>query len=205
MGLTSEKHLKDHSDASLVEQYCNGQREAFAVLVQRYRQELYYFLARFTGDRNGAEDLFQETFLQVHQSAKTFDTSRRFKPWLFMIAANKARDYLRRNLRRQAVPLSATVGQDSNEGITFLDLLEAELPLPAQEAERQEIRQLVRDVVTAMPEHMREVLLLAYFHRFTYQEIADLLSVPLGTVKSRLHAAVATFAKLWKRKYEQLK
>lgn len=122
-----------------------------------------------------------------------------------MIAANKARDYLRRNLRRQAVPLSATVGQDSNEGITFLDLLEAELPLPAQEAERQEIRQLVRDVVTAMPEHMREVLLLAYFHRFTYQEIADLLSVPLGTVKSRLHAAVATFAKLWKRKYEQLK
>lgn len=204
MDLPPEEPLEEHSDARLVEQYRSGRRDAFTVLVQRYRQELYHFLARFTGDRNGAEDLFQETFLQVHRSANTFDTSRRFKPWLFTIAANKARDYLRRNVRRQAAPLSTTVGQGSYEGIAFLDLLEAELPLPAQEAERQEIRQLVRDVVTAMPEHMREVLLLAYFHRFTYQETADLLGVPLGTVKSRLHAAVATFAQLWKQEYEQL-
>ena len=65
MDLPPEEPLEEHSDARLVEQYRSGRRDAFTVLVQRYRQELYHFLARFTGDRNGAEDLFQETFLRA--------------------------------------------------------------------------------------------------------------------------------------------
>lgn len=76
-----------------------------------------------------------------------------------------------------------------------------DLPMPAEEVEREETRELVQVVIGEMPEHLREVLLLAYFHQFAYKQIADMLSIPLGTVKSRLHAAVATFAELWKKRY----
>src|SRR6185436_21184411 len=99
--------LDKRSDESLLQAYQHGEREAFATLMHRYANELLHFLVRFLGSRAAADDVFQETFLQVHLSAETFDTQRRFKPWLFTIAANKARDYLRRNSRRQTPQLSA--------------------------------------------------------------------------------------------------
>ena len=85
------------SDEQLLVAYRHGDRASFSRLVQRYQRELFHFLVRFTGDRAAAEDIFQETFLQVHQSAEQFDPQRRFRPWLFTIAANKARDLHRAN------------------------------------------------------------------------------------------------------------
>jgi RNA polymerase sigma-70 factor (ECF subfamily) len=151
-----------------------------------------------------AEDLFQETFLQVHESAHTFDVERRFRPWLFTIGANKARDYLRKARRRHTLPLSAPISGEAGEaGGSFADLLEGDLPLPPEGAETQETAELVRQVVDEMPDHLREILLLAYFQQFPYKQIAEILEIPLGTVKSRLHAAVAAFADIWKHRYEE--
>jgi len=164
---------------------------------------MYPFLMRFVGRRAAAEDVFQEAFLQVHLSIDSFDTSRRFKPWLFTIAANKARDYLRRKSTRTAAQLTAPVDSDNEGGKQFLDLMEDDLPLPESNAVDNETRDLVRQTVEELPDHLREILLLAYFHRFPYKEIAEMLGVPLGTVKSRLHAAVGTFGTLWKKRFNQ--
>ncbi|MEM6393607.1 MAG: sigma-70 family RNA polymerase sigma factor [Planctomycetota bacterium] len=188
----------------LLADYRAGQTDAFEALIRHYQTDLFRFLMRFVGSASTADDLFQETFLQVHQSAHTFDTTKRFKPWLFTIAANKARDYLRRNKRRQAAPLSATVDGPAGEGVSFVDLMEADLTLPNDAAQSREVAELVRDLVHEMPEHLREVLDLAYFQQMAYKEVADVLGIPLGTVKSRLHAAVGTFADLWKNRYGQL-
>lgn len=185
------------SDEQLIDRYRAGEDQAFEALVRRYRAELFHFLVRFAGGRAAAEDVFQETFLQVHQSIETFDTRRRFKPWLFTIAANKARDYLRRRARRPAAPLSAPVGGEE-EGQTFVDLMEADLPLPEQTAEDAETSERVRQAIEQLPDHLREILLLAYFQKFSYAQISEVLGIPLGTVKSRLHAAVANFAEKWK-------
>ena len=185
------------SDEQLIQQYQQGRHETFDLLVHRYRLELYHFLSRFLSDRVAAEDVFQDTFLQVHLSADTFDPSRRFRPWLFTIAANKARDYLRKQARRPAVPLSAPIGTDDS-GQSYIDLLEADLPMPQAVAESGELSERMLRTIETMPEHLREILLLAYFEKFSYAEIAEVLSVPLGTVKSRLHAAVGTFADRWK-------
>ena len=198
-----DKPLDDLSDEQLVEAFRAGRNEAFEDLVERYRPELFHFLAKFVRSRASGEDLFQETFLQVHQSIDTFDTSKRFKPWLFTIGANKARDYLRKRKRRRAAPLSAEINRSQEGGRTFIDLLEADLPLPAESAQKQETAELVKQVVQELPDHLREVLLLAYFNRLAYKEIAETLSIPLGTVKSRLHSAVGTFAELWKTRYEE--
>lgn len=190
------------TDEQLIGAYRTGQEAALSELIQRYQGQLFHFLLRFVGQRAAADDLFQETFLQVHISADTFDTSRRFKPWLFTIGANKARDYLRRNKRHRAVSL--TKSMDGEGGAEFIDLMEADLPMPDATTATDEVRELVRGVVAELPDHLREVLLLAYFQRLAYKEIAEMLGIPLGTVKSRLHAAVGTFAQLWKTRHPSL-
>ena len=191
------------TDEQLLMLYRKGRTQAFTHLVLRYKQELFQFLYRFVGSAEAAEDLFQDTFLQVHLSAHTFDTDRRLRPWLFAIGANKARDFLRSSSRKSTVPLSAPMDAAGDGGREYIDLLEAKLRLPEEEYERRETEELVATVLGHLPDHQREVLLLTYFHRFTYKEAAEVLHVPLGTVKSRLHAAVAAFASEWKRQYGQ--
>ncbi len=187
------------SDEDLLVAYQQGESSAFGQLMERYQKELFHFLIRFLGNRAAAEDIFQETFLQVHQSAALFDPQRRFRPWLFTIAANKARDLMRSNARRPASALHAPInGAGGEDGSAFIDLMEAATCLPEEPLMRRETRQQVQELVRRMPDHLREVIILSYFHQFPYKEIADILQVPLGTVKSRLHAAVGQFAQLWK-------
>jgi len=195
---------EEPTDEQLLIEYRNGDKTRFAILVLRYQRELYHFLVRFLGDRAAAEDVFQETFLQVHQSAAQFDPSRRFRPWLFTIAANKARDLIRSQARRPTNPLQATISPGDDESGEFIDLMQAAESMPGEPMEREELQQLVQQTVMAMPDHLREILLLSYFHQFPYKQIGDILDIPLGTVKSRLHAAVAHFADRWRANHGKL-
>ncbi len=189
--------VDDRTDELLLDDYVHGDRAAFTELIGRYRNQLLHFLIRFLGSRATAEDVFQETFVQVHLSAETFDVTRRFKPWLFTIGANKARDYHRKHGRESTVSLSAPMSREQ-EGRPYVDLLEADLPSPSAPILDAERSRLVKSVVESLPYHLREILLLSYFQRLSYNQIADTLEIPLGTVKSRLHTAVAAFAKAWK-------
>ena len=186
------------TDEQLLADYRAGDKQSFAALVARYQRELFHFLVRFLGDRAAAEDVFQETFLQIHQSAEQFDPQRRFRPWLFTIAANKARDLIRSQARRPTNPLQASINPGDDESGEFIDLMQSVENAPDQPMERQELQQSVHQTVMGMPEHLREILLLSYFHQFPYKQISDILEIPLGTVKSRLHAAVAHFADRWR-------
>ncbi|HWE93250.1 MAG TPA: sigma-70 family RNA polymerase sigma factor [Tepidisphaeraceae bacterium] len=190
-------------DEQLLDDYRHGDSAAFGQLVSRYQRELYHFLVRFLGNRASAEDVFQETFLQVHQSAEQFDPARRFRPWLFTIAANKARDLIRSQARRPTNPLQATISPGDGESGEFIDLMQSAGEMPGEPMEKRELQQLVHGTVTLMPEHLREILLLSYFHQFPYKQISEILDIPLGTVKSRLHAAVAHFAERWKATNEK--
>ena len=95
------------ADEAVFVAFRSGDTAAYKGLIERYHDDLLRFLTRLVGDRAAAEDLFQETFLQIHLSADTFDASRRFRPWLFTIAANKGRDLLRKKKRRRTIELSA--------------------------------------------------------------------------------------------------
>lgn len=186
------------TDEALFGAYRGGDRAAFTMLVERYSGELVQFLTKQIGSRAAAEDVFQETFLQVHNSAASFDLDRRFKPWLYTIAVNKGRDWHRRNARRKALSLSVNIGPDG-EGQSFGDLLASDEPSPDAGLEAGERRESVKAVIDGMPEHYREILLLSYFQKMSYIQIAETLEIPLGTVKSRLHAAVASFGRGWEQ------
>lgn len=208
--LSGDARSVEHiTDEVLFEDYRSGgpgSHAAFRTLIDRHHSDLLRFLTRLVGDQAGAEDVFQDTFVQIHLSAASFDPTRRFRPWLFTIAANKARDYLRKRGRRRTLDLSAPIdggrgglGGESS-ATTFVDLLEIDLPPPSAGLESDETNRQVQGVLDGMSDSLREILLLAYFQRLSYAQIADELGIPLGTVKSRLHAAVAAFAKRWKER-----
>jgi RNA polymerase sigma-70 factor (ECF subfamily) len=184
------------TDEELLAAHIDGDSSAFQDLMGRYNNDLLHFLIRFVGSTAAAEDVFQETFLQIHISAETFDPSRRFKPWLFTIAANKGRDWHRKHSKRTVLSLSQEIGGDG-EGTRFIDLMEADQELPDAKLLDSEQKDSIRKAVDELPSHLREILLLSYFQQMSYVQIADSLQIPLGTVKSRLHSAVAAFSQAW--------
>lgn len=188
--------MPERTDEQLLAAHRKGDSTALRRLVERHEADLFRFLYRLTGDRQAAEDAFQEAFLQVHLSAERFDVSRRFRPWLFTIAANKARDLLRKKARRSELPLSAPTGIEDGRA-TFADLMALDQPGPDEALSSQERDRMVQQAIQRLPWALREILLLAYFQRLSYAQIAEDLGIPLGTVKSRLHSAVASFAKHW--------
>jgi RNA polymerase sigma-70 factor (ECF subfamily) len=190
--------LKKLTDAELLARYAAGEEAAFREIVNRYKNSLYSFLRQFLNRHDLVEDVFQETFLQLFNSRESFDTNRPLRPWLFTIAANKAKDALRKWQRTPVVPIGTMA--DSQE-LSFDDMLNtvtADETLPYEELEKNETTTRVEQVIANMPENLREILLLDYFNRFSYKQMAEILSIPIGTVKSRLHTAVGRFAKEWK-------
>src|SRR5438094_10643429 len=141
---TTIPSAQERSDEQLLLAYRQGERASFPQLMQRYQRELFHFLVRFLGDRAAAEDVFQETFLQVHQSADQFDTSRRFRPWLFTIAANKARDLIRSQARRPTNPLQASINPGDDESGEFIDLMQPAESMPGEPMEREELQHQVQ-------------------------------------------------------------
>ena len=192
--MSAETHIR--TDEELLTAHIEGDSGAFSELMDRYKNDLLHFLIRFVGSRAAAEDVFQESFLQIHISAETFDSSRRFKPWLFTIAANKGRDWHRKYSKRTVLSLSQDIG-GNGEGTRFIDLMEADQELPDASLLDIEQTNSIRNAVDQLPSHLREILLLSYFQQMSYVQIAESLQIPLGTVKSRLHAAVAAFSQSW--------
>lgn len=191
--------MKALTDELLFDRYRKGDVACLRELIERYQPDLMRFLYRLVGEQAGAEDVFQETFVQLHLSAAAFDMDRKFRPWLFTIAANKARDYLRKKNRRRMLELSAPTSGDDDSAGTFVDLLEVDIPPPDARLNTQETSERVQRALDRLPYALREILLLAYFQRLSYAQVSDELGIPLGTVKSRLHSAVAAFAKAWER------
>ena len=191
------------TDEELLVAHLDGDARAFPELMDRYKNELLHFLIRFVGSKAAAEDVFQETFLQIHISGATFDPKRRFKPWLFTIAANKGRDWHRKHSKRTMMSLSQEIGGGEGETTRFVDLMESDSELPDAELLNSEQINDVRKVVDELPNHLREILLLNYFQQMSYVQISDSLEIPLGTVKSRLHAAVAAFRNAWQSSQEE--
>jgi RNA polymerase sigma-70 factor (ECF subfamily) len=191
-----EDRVDQKRDEELLADHLNGLPGAFDALVARYVDGLYGFFQRFVGSGAAADDLVQETLLQVHLAAGSFDPERRFKPWMFTIAANKARDYVRARARKPTQSLD-TGGSDP-DGPTPSAQLEGPAQAPDEDIDERETSERVRRLIDRMPEHLKMILILGYYQRLPYAEIAEILDIPVGTVKSRLHSAVNHFARLWK-------
>jgi len=163
------------TDEELMIRVQAGDDGALATLMDRYKGPLYGFLNRRAGDA-AADDLFQEAWLRVVRARDRFDPRRRFSTWVFQIANNLCRD----RGRRRAVE------------VRHLESLARSQPGRMEQAAAPavEIQLDMRQRLDALPERLREVLVLRYYQQLPERDIAEILAIPRGTVKSRLHAAV---------------
>ena len=188
--LTDEQLLHHYRDS--------GARELCARLVRRYDRELYAYLRRYLGNAEMAEDVFQSTFLQVHLKCDKFDTSRRFKPWLYTVATNQAIDAQRRNKRHRMVSLNRTNQNDDSVDVgALIDLMVSKDTGPLDHVSQLERGQWVQNAISQLSDQMRSVVNLVYYEGMKYREAADILDIPVGTVKSRLHAAILKLNEAW--------
>jgi RNA polymerase sigma-70 factor (ECF subfamily) len=198
-----QRQLKAKADPVTDEQLIlgyrrTGNREYYAQLVYRYERELFTYLRRYLGSSELAEDVFQATFLMVHLKCEMFEEGRSFRPWLYTIATNKAIDVSRQNKRKKSVSLDASREKDVNEVGALNHLLESSEGDPADVLSQAERVQAVRRALEQLPENLMTVIHLVYYQGMKYRDAAEVLEVPVGTVKSRLHAAIAKLTEVWK-------
>jgi len=186
------------SDEELFARYRErGDRDAFAALVHRYERELYNYLRRYLNDATLAEDAFQTTFLQVHLKCDQFEPGRRFRPWLYMIATNQAIDALRRNKRHRGLSLDRTSTASDRELGALVDLLVSREPDPDSRLSSDQARAWIEKALESLPDSLRQAVDLVYYRGMKYREAAEVLGIPVGTVKSRLHTAILKLNEAW--------
>ena len=186
------------TDEELLLRYrTTGNREHFSELVRRYERELYNYLRRYLGSAEMAEDAFQAAFLQVHLKCEQFESGRAVRPWLYTIATNQAIDLQRRSRRHRMVSLDRSTSADGEDVGKLLDLLTSKEPGPTLQISADERREWLHRTVNDLPQPLADVVNLVYFHDLKYREAAEALNIPVGTVKSRMHAAVAKLNEAW--------
>lgn len=202
---TTPTYTIEDTDELLLGQYAQtGDRKVFEILMRRYEREIFSYLRRYIGNPELAEDAFQGTFLQVHLKCDQFDSSRRFRPWLYAIATNQAIDAQRRSKRRRMVSLDTSAATDAdNRPASWADKLVAEVSDPSDVAGTREDGRWVNDAVADLGDSLQRVVQLVYFQGLKYREAADILGIPVGTVKSRVHAAVQRLAVNWQESHDQ--
>ncbi len=177
----------------------DGDRGSFEALVNRYQHEIYNYLRRYLGDDALAEDAFQTTFVRVFQKAEQFDASRKFRPWLYGVATNQAIDLKRRNKRRTLQSLDVQTSQsdsrESSHAANIADYRQSDVD-PVVQAE---LRSRMEAAIEEVGEPGRSALELVYLQGLPYRDAAEILDVPVGTVKSRVHAAIRKLSVIWQR------
>jgi len=192
-------HATEITDEEIVNAYLRTRNaQDFERLVHRYEREVYTFLRRFLADVQQAEDVFQATFLSVHLRIDQFEPGRRFRPWLYAIASNKAIDYLRRNRRHQVASLDAKTSYSDSED-SIINHLSGDVEAPDEKAMSNETGARVRAAVKELNEQTQQLIHLAFYQGMKYSDIAEVLQIPLGTVKSRVFTAIRKLNQIWMR------
>ena len=170
------------SDEALLSSSLEGNLVAFDLLVDRYYDRLYGYLIRFLKDSDTAEDLLQETFLRVWRKRAEFKNIASFSTWIYTIAGNLARSEWRRRKRWRML----RIGPSRNEEEAAIELPDAGIGPDLIVENRVAIEELTKEV-HKLPDRYREVVILRDIQGMTYEEIAGIVQVPVGTVKSRLN------------------
>jgi RNA polymerase sigma-70 factor (ECF subfamily) len=163
--------------------------EVFRAVYEENSRSLYNLAFRLVGDRQRAEEVVQETFLRAFDRAETFREGARVSTWLYRITANLAYDYLRAKRYRDAASLDARAGGDDGEAGTLAERLPAAVPPPPKEAAEGEVRDAVKELVAALPERERTVLVLRHYHEMTFDRIAEAMGLTSRTVQNCLRRA----------------
>lgn len=160
-----------------------GNQDAFEEIVTLFQHRLFHICYRMLGNKEEAEDIAQEAFVRAYINIHTYDQKRKFATWLFRIATNLCIDRIRK--KKPDYYLDAEV--PGTEGLTMYSQIAAAGELPDEEVERMEMQDRMQYEISRLPDKYRSVIVLRYMEELPLQDISDILEIPLGTVKTRVH------------------
>ncbi|MCY4401907.1 MAG: sigma-70 family RNA polymerase sigma factor [Candidatus Poribacteria bacterium] len=183
-------------DDELMQRFQKGDEEAFNLIVRRHQQPLINFIARFTGDKDNAEDLAQETFIRMYKAANRYKPGRaQFKTWMYFIAKNLCKNDIRNRGRRERYRVDSIIGEgnsnsDNGDEIDLIASAPADVSFqPEVAVERKELNNVIQDAIAELPEQYRFPLILRDIQGLSYGEISKILELRSGTTKSRINRA----------------
>ncbi len=195
-GRKGEVETTVESDVLVIARARRGEESAFAELLKRYRAPVFNLCLRMLKNRDDAEDIAQDVFIKVFGMLERYDERYAFRSWLFKIAANQSIDFIRKNrVKMQSLDEPLSYGGEEIER-QFPD----EAPNPEEDFENREIGALLLVITDELPPHYRSMIVLRHQEQLSYEEIAQVLDLPLGTVKARIHRARAMMADKLKRR-----
>ena len=174
------ENIKTLTDIELIAKAISGREDGFEELVRRYQRPITSYVYRMLSDYEAALDVTQEVFIKVYNSLEKYSSDYKFSTWLYRIAHNAAIDYMRRN---SVNPQSL---ETETEDGTYQLQIESPRPTPEQEREHTEWRNEIEAVVNCLPAAYRDLIILRHSRDMSYDEIAEIANLPLGTVKNRL-------------------
>ena len=179
---TKASHSKP-TDEELIERFQNEDLYAFDQIVHRYQDQLVNFVYMYLGDRSDAEDVVQETFLRVYRNKHMYRQIAKFSTWIYTIAGNLAKTELRRRRRRKILSITQMGYEDKDYELPS-DTLTPEKIIDSDMKEK-----IIKKEIEDLPIRFKEVIVLRDVEEFSYEEISKMLSIPIGTVKSRVNRA----------------
>ncbi len=179
--MTEDKKSAKPTDEELIERFQNGDLYAFDLIVKRYKNQLLNFIYRFLGNTVEAEDLVQETFLRVYRNRKAYQKVAKFSTWIYTIAGNLAKTELRKRKRRRFFSISELGYNDKDYDISDEDYN------PEKDVDGRMKEEIVHKKIMELSPKFREVILLRDVQQLSYEEISEIVDIPLGTVKSRVN------------------
>jgi RNA polymerase sigma factor (sigma-70 family) len=184
MEIGNDLSEKAKNDLLLVGQARNGDEKAFAQLLNRYRDSIYFMLLKMVNNASDAEDLTIEAFGKAFRSLDTYTPNFAFSTWLFKIATNNCIDFIR---KKQSSP--SIIDQGSDEMDSYTINIQSDTPDPEEDLiNRQKIEQL-REVVGQLKPQYKNLIELRYYKEYSYEEISSELNLPIGTIKAQLFRA----------------
>lgn len=181
--------LSIHDDSELISKSKLGDTDAFGQLVDRYQQKVYNIAFRMTNSHEDALDLAQESFLRVYRALASYKGESAFSTWVFRIASNVCLDEMRKKKRQPRIALSTDSLVAGEEGDYAIEIASGEASNPEQRLLQAEMRREITQALNTLSEEHRVVLVLRDIEGYSYEEIADMLGVNIGTIKSRLNRA----------------
>ena len=190
---------------ALVRRCVSGDAAAWQEIVQQFHRRIYNICYRFSGSAEDAADLSQEVFIKMYRTLGTFDTSRAsFMTWVTTVTRNLLVDHFRKGkYDRITDSLDATPG-NQEDGLTLADQLEDGAASPEARMRSQETQKLVHEALKRLSPELREAVILRDLQDLDYKDIAKVLNVPEGTVKSRINRGRTELARLLQRNYRQV-
>ena len=185
-GKDARHELKRLSDQDLIPRCQSGSRDAFDELISRYQRRVYTFAYRLTGNTDDAADIAADTFVRIYSSIGSFRGDSSFVTWLFRVVTNIYLDSRKRRKTRQTVSLDEVVALEES---TVQRQVEDEGPTPQELVEASERSAALQAAVASLPEYQRLMIVMYHSEGMAYEEIAETLHLPIGTVKSRLNRA----------------